>query len=115
MSANHAPSAFDILHRPLLSMVNEAARSLEEKIVDSPEELDLALIMGTGFPAFRGGLLRSADSLGMREALLNEVGRFDQILQDCSIGLRDFRPVFLPQGGPAQTRGPKRCGAPGDT
>ncbi len=67
MSATDAPSAFDILHRPLLSMVNEAARCLEERIVDSPEELDLAMIMGTGFPAFRGGLLRWADSLGMQE------------------------------------------------
>jgi 3-hydroxyacyl-CoA dehydrogenase/enoyl-CoA hydratase/3-hydroxybutyryl-CoA epimerase len=67
MSAENAPTAFDILHRPLLSMVNEAARCLEEKIVDSPEELDLAMIMGTGFPAFRGGLLRWADTLGMQE------------------------------------------------
>jgi 3-hydroxyacyl-CoA dehydrogenase/enoyl-CoA hydratase/3-hydroxybutyryl-CoA epimerase len=67
MSATDAPSAFDILHRPLLSMVNEAARCLEERIVDSPEELDLAMIMGTGFPAFRGGLLRWADGLGMQE------------------------------------------------
>ncbi|MFW6339083.1 MAG: 3-hydroxyacyl-CoA dehydrogenase NAD-binding domain-containing protein, partial [Alkalispirochaetaceae bacterium] len=67
MSATDAPSAFDILHRPLLSMVNEGARCLEEGIVDSPEELDLAMIMGTGFPAFRGGLLRWADTLGMQE------------------------------------------------
>jgi len=38
---------------------------LEERIVGSAGELDLAMIMGTGFPPFRGGLLRYADSLGV--------------------------------------------------
>lgn len=54
----------DILHRPLLIMLNEAARALKERVVQSAWELDLALIMGTGFPPFRGGLLKWADSLG---------------------------------------------------
>jgi 3-hydroxyacyl-CoA dehydrogenase/enoyl-CoA hydratase/3-hydroxybutyryl-CoA epimerase len=55
----------EIVHRPLLAMVNEAARALEEESVGSAWELDLALIMGTGFPPFRGGLLQYADSLGV--------------------------------------------------
>ena len=55
----------DILDRGMLNMVNEAARVLEEKIVSGPQELDLAMIMGTGFPPFRGGLLRWADSRGI--------------------------------------------------
>jgi 3-hydroxyacyl-CoA dehydrogenase/enoyl-CoA hydratase/3-hydroxybutyryl-CoA epimerase len=46
-------------------MVNEAARCLEEEIVESPAQVDLAMIMGTGFPPFRGGLLRHADVLGL--------------------------------------------------
>jgi 3-hydroxyacyl-CoA dehydrogenase/enoyl-CoA hydratase/3-hydroxybutyryl-CoA epimerase len=50
--------------RMLLSMVNEAARCLEEGIVESPAQVDLAMILGTGFPPFRGGLLRHADVLG---------------------------------------------------
>ncbi len=54
----------DILHRPLLMMVNEAARALQEKAVSGPRELDLALILGAGFPPFRGGLLRYADEMG---------------------------------------------------
>jgi 3-hydroxyacyl-CoA dehydrogenase/enoyl-CoA hydratase/3-hydroxybutyryl-CoA epimerase len=57
---------FDVVHRPLLSMVNEAARALEEAVVSSARELDLALILGIGFPPFRGGLLRYADELGVR-------------------------------------------------
>jgi 3-hydroxyacyl-CoA dehydrogenase/enoyl-CoA hydratase/3-hydroxybutyryl-CoA epimerase len=47
-------------------MVNEAAMILDEKIAGSAAELDLAMIMGTGFPPFRGGLLRYADSLGAK-------------------------------------------------
>jgi 3-hydroxyacyl-CoA dehydrogenase/enoyl-CoA hydratase/3-hydroxybutyryl-CoA epimerase len=46
-------------------MINEAALILDQKIVASAPELDLAMIMGTGFPPFRGGLLRYADSLGL--------------------------------------------------
>jgi 3-hydroxyacyl-CoA dehydrogenase/enoyl-CoA hydratase/3-hydroxybutyryl-CoA epimerase len=55
----------EVVERMLLSMINEASRILEEKIVGSAGELDLAMIMGTGFPPFRGGLLRYADSLGL--------------------------------------------------
>ncbi len=46
-------------------MLNEAAMVLkDEKIVETAAELDLAMIMGTGFPPFRGGLAKYADSLG---------------------------------------------------
>jgi 3-hydroxyacyl-CoA dehydrogenase/enoyl-CoA hydratase/3-hydroxybutyryl-CoA epimerase len=46
-------------------MVNEAAFCLEDGVVSHPGKLDLAMIMGTGFPPFRGGLLKWADSLGL--------------------------------------------------
>jgi len=49
----------------LLPMIDEAARSLEEKVVRRPREIDVATVMGMGFPPFRGGLLRYADSLGI--------------------------------------------------
>jgi len=45
-------------------MINEAARCLEAGIVRTAGQVDLAMVFGTGFPAFRGGLLRHADSLG---------------------------------------------------
>jgi 3-hydroxyacyl-CoA dehydrogenase / enoyl-CoA hydratase / 3-hydroxybutyryl-CoA epimerase len=55
----------EILDRALLVMVNEAARILEEGIVASAGEVDLGMITGTGFPPFRGGLLRWADQVTM--------------------------------------------------
>jgi 3-hydroxyacyl-CoA dehydrogenase/enoyl-CoA hydratase/3-hydroxybutyryl-CoA epimerase len=55
--------------RMVLAMVNEAARCLEEHVVATPALLDLAMILGTGFPPFRGGLLRYADTLGPSSAV----------------------------------------------
>jgi len=51
----------EIRRRLILVMVNEAVRILEEGIVRSAGAVDLGMIMGTGFPPFRGGLLRFAD------------------------------------------------------
>jgi 3-hydroxyacyl-CoA dehydrogenase/enoyl-CoA hydratase/3-hydroxybutyryl-CoA epimerase len=45
-------------------MINEAARCLEAGIVKGPAPIDLGMVLGAGFPPFRGGLLRHADSLG---------------------------------------------------
>ncbi len=57
----------EILDRGILSMVNEAALALlDDKIVESAEEVDLAMIFGTGFPPFRGGLLKYADAEGLK-------------------------------------------------
>ena len=53
-----------IVSRLVLPMINEAAFCLEDGVVKDPGRLDLAMIFGTGFPPFRGGLLRYADSLG---------------------------------------------------
>jgi 3-hydroxyacyl-CoA dehydrogenase/enoyl-CoA hydratase/3-hydroxybutyryl-CoA epimerase len=55
----------DLRDRLVLSMVNEAARTIEEKVVDSPEDVDFGMIMGTGWAPFRGGPLRFADHLGI--------------------------------------------------
>lgn len=49
----------------ILPMVDEAARCLDEKIVRRAREIDLCMVMGLGFPPFRGGLLRYADGLGI--------------------------------------------------
>lgn len=54
-----------IVERTIFLMVNEAARCLEEGVVSSPAYVDLAMVLGTGFPPFRGGILRYADSLGI--------------------------------------------------
>ena len=55
--------------RMVLPMVNEAARCLDERVVRSAGDLDLALIFGTGFPPFRGGLCRWADSQGLPQLI----------------------------------------------
>jgi 3-hydroxyacyl-CoA dehydrogenase/enoyl-CoA hydratase/3-hydroxybutyryl-CoA epimerase len=55
----------EIEKRLVLLMVNEAARCLEEGIVATPGEIDLAMVVGTGFAPFRGGPLRHADSMGV--------------------------------------------------
>lgn len=62
-------SESEIVDRCVFVMINEAARALEEKVVDSPETVDLGMIMGTGFPPFRGGLLRFADSVGPQKVV----------------------------------------------
>jgi len=49
----------------LLTMANEAGRCIREGIVACPEYLDMAMILGTGFPACRGGILRYADEVGI--------------------------------------------------
>lgn len=55
----------DLIGRAIYNMINEASLVLiEEKIVETAEEVDLGMIMGTGFPPFRGGLMRYADSVG---------------------------------------------------
>ena len=63
-----------LVDRMVLPMVNEAARCLAEQVVRSPSDLDLAMILGTGFPPFRGGLCRWADLQGI-EHLVESLAR----------------------------------------
>ena len=39
---------------------------IEDKVVDTPAELDIALIYGLGFPPFRGGAMHYADTVGLK-------------------------------------------------
>jgi 3-hydroxyacyl-CoA dehydrogenase/enoyl-CoA hydratase/3-hydroxybutyryl-CoA epimerase len=75
-----APAALEEIQlRCLLPMLNEAAYCLDEGIVKRADYLDLALVMGIGFPPFRGGLLRWADGEGLEKlaARMEELaGRF---------------------------------------
>lgn len=60
-------SDVDIVDRCILLMVNEAAYILQDLIAESPSDIDLAMIMGTGFAPFRGGLLAYADDRGLKQ------------------------------------------------
>ncbi|MDQ2075693.1 fatty acid oxidation complex subunit alpha FadB [Marinimicrobium sp. ABcell2] len=53
-----------LIARMMVPMATELMRCLDEGIVESPAEADMALIYGIGFPPFRGGVLRWIDSLG---------------------------------------------------
>lgn len=55
--------------RLFLPMINEAAYCLMDKIVEKAAPVDLAMVYGTGFPPFKGGLLRYADSEGLDRLL----------------------------------------------
>ena len=58
------PAGVDDLHRCLALMANEASRCLEEGTVSEPMPLDMIMILGTGFPQDRGGILAHADDHG---------------------------------------------------
>ena len=59
--------AGDIAERCWLQMLNEVARTIEERIVTDPDVVDVGVIFGLGFPPFRGGILREADRVGLDE------------------------------------------------
>lgn len=59
----------EIQERLFLPMVNEAAHALADGVASDAATVDLALILGAGFPPFRGGLLRHADSVGAGRVL----------------------------------------------
>ena len=82
-----APEA-EAVDRMVLPMVNEAALCLVEGIARTPADVDLAMVMGTGFPPFRGGILRYADSL----TLVEVVQRMDRL---SAVHGPRFRPVPL--------------------
>lgn len=55
----------EIIGRMLARAINEAAYMIEERICDRPQDMDLAVVYGLGFPPYRGGILRYADAWGV--------------------------------------------------
>ena len=58
-------SSEEIIARLMIPMANEAIRCLEEGIVASAAEADMALLYGLGFPPFRGGIFRYIETMGL--------------------------------------------------
>jgi len=59
--------ADEIVDRLMIAMAIEMLHCLEEGVVASPAEADMALVYGVGFPAFRGGICRWMDEIGLQE------------------------------------------------
>jgi 3-hydroxyacyl-CoA dehydrogenase/enoyl-CoA hydratase/3-hydroxybutyryl-CoA epimerase/enoyl-CoA isomerase len=88
----------EIVARCMIPMVNEVARCLEEEIVATPQEADMALIYGIGFPPFRGGACRYVDQTGAARfvaladqfAGLGKLYEAPQLLRDMAAAGRKF-------------------------
>lgn len=59
----------EIIARMMTPMINEVVRCLEEGIIQSPSDADIALVYGLGFPPFRGGAFCYLDTLGSQSYL----------------------------------------------
>ncbi len=80
-------TAEELTHRLIFLMVNEAARCVEERVVDSPEDADYGMILGTGFAPFRGGPLRFAEHFGIKRTVeeLERLARTEKKFTPCEI------------------------------
>jgi 3-hydroxyacyl-CoA dehydrogenase/enoyl-CoA hydratase/3-hydroxybutyryl-CoA epimerase/3-hydroxyacyl-CoA dehydrogenase/enoyl-CoA hydratase/3-hydroxybutyryl-CoA epimerase/enoyl-CoA isomerase len=68
----------EITDRLFLPMLVEASLVLTEGIVREPADVDMGLILGIGFPAFRGGLLRWADTVGL-DKILQSLAKYEHL------------------------------------
>jgi len=64
---NDRPSVGEIHERILEALADEARRILDERVVASAAELDACLILGAGFPFFRGGITKHLDQTGISQ------------------------------------------------
>src|SRR6266404_880216 len=77
----------DLARRLIFLMVNEAARCVQEKVVDSPEDADYGMILGTGFAPFRGGPLRFAEHIGLSRVVeeLQRLAQTEEKFSPCEV------------------------------
>ncbi|MZI93852.1 fatty acid oxidation complex subunit alpha FadB [Vibrio sp. CAIM 722] len=54
-----------IIDRMMIPMINESILCLEQNIISTAEEIDMALVYGLGFPPFRGGPCRYLETIGI--------------------------------------------------
>ena len=90
--------ADDIIARMMIPLCTETVRCLEDNIVGSAAEADMAMIYGIGFPPFRGGPMRYIDSIGVKEfvalcdkyAHLGKLYEAPQMLKDMAASGKNF-------------------------
>ena len=98
-----APKQFEdqeIIDRLMIALCNETVRCLEDNIVSTPAEADMAMIMGIGFPPFRGGPCRYIDQIGLQNYLalcdkyasLGKAYEAPQMIRDMAANGKTFYP-----------------------
>ena len=70
-------SAEQIRERTLLALLNEGARVLDEGMALRPADIDVVFVHGFGFPAWRGGPMHYAESLGKAKVLARLEALYD--------------------------------------
>jgi 3-hydroxyacyl-CoA dehydrogenase len=77
--ARRAISDQEIIERSLYSMINEGAKILEEGVVSRPDDIDIVWLYGYGFPAYRGGPMWYADTVGVKNVYDSILRYRDQV------------------------------------
>jgi 3-hydroxyacyl-CoA dehydrogenase/enoyl-CoA hydratase/3-hydroxybutyryl-CoA epimerase len=74
-------------NRLMFLMINEAARCIEEKVVESEEDADVGMVLGSGFAPDRGGPLRFAEHFGLKKVVeeMNRLAQSDEKFVPCDI------------------------------
>jgi 3-hydroxyacyl-CoA dehydrogenase len=88
----------EIVERLVLRMVGEAYRVLEEGIARSASDVDVAMVLGTGFPDFRGGVIQYARDLGVDRVRR----RLEELAAECG---ERFLPSHLMREEPGTKQG----------
>jgi 3-hydroxyacyl-CoA dehydrogenase/enoyl-CoA hydratase/3-hydroxybutyryl-CoA epimerase len=85
--ASSATEDVDLANRLVFLMVNEAARCVEEKVVESPEDADYGMILGTGFAPARGGPLRFAEHFGLNKIVdeMKRIAKTNEKFEPCEL------------------------------
>lgn len=78
----------DAQRRLPLLLTNEAAHCLDEGVAESATDIDLGMVLGTGYAPFRGGPLRHADAVGL-EKVIEELRGLE----------KEFGPLYSPALG----------------
>src|SRR5438067_628724 len=86
-SATSATTRNYLADRLMPLMANESARCLEENVVASPEDADYGMILGTGFPAWRGGPLRFSENFGIKKLVeeMEKLARTNEKYTPCEL------------------------------
>ncbi len=76
-----------IIQRIMIPMAMEAVRCLEEGIIGSPAEADMALVFGLGFPPFLGGIFHYIDDMGLKKfvELADGYAHLDPVYEPTSV------------------------------